>query len=1117
MDAWIAQGRKNIWGNTVQLSMLQAENGVAGALHGATSTGTISSSFTSAQGLLLMIPDMYKCVQELCPALIHVASRAIANGGMSIFNDHSDVYACRSSGIPMMCSNSVQEVYDLAAISHLTTIKMGVPFLHFFDGFRTSHEINTFHEIDNQHLKSLVDQDGIYKMRARSMNPEHPTVRGAILGSEHHWLAAEKANPIYAKIPDTVANLMDRYGKITGRYYKPFEYVGHPQAEQVCVLMASGCGTLEEYVLTHPSEKIGIIKVHLYRPFSLKHLTAVLPTTTKRLCVLDKVREVSCCREPLYCDVAGALHNTFKGEIIGGRYGIGSKDFAPNHAEAIFKNMNSYKPIDGFTCGLNGGENELPIGEPFDNLPEGTTQCLFWGLGSDGTVGANKDAIKIIVSNTPLYGQAYFAYDAHKSGGLTMSHVRFGKHPISASYLVQSCDYIACHNSQYPAKFDLVEKLKEGGIFVINCPDSSDFDQYFPARLRKTIAEKKARVFAIDADRIATEMGMPGRINQIMQTCFFKLSNVIPEKEAIKLMKESIAKTYKRKGKEVIEKNWKMVDISIQGLHEVKYDQKKWASLKPVPEPEWKGYGKILQLTMHNKGDDITLQQFTDIAAMPPGTSKLEKRGINLILPVWDETKCVQCNQCAFMCPHAVIRPFLLTDEEAKGLKTIKAKGKELKGLQFRIQISPYDCTGCRVCANTCPTQALKMVPSKPHFVPEHKNWEQCLSAKNKAHLVKPTNVRNVGFIPPLLEFSGACPGCGEPEVIKLITQLYGDQLYLANAAGCSVVWSSSYPWNPYTTNEFGHGPTWAFSLFEDNAEFGFGMYQSALARRKMAHALIEKVLKEENITNELRKALEELLKVWDDERSQAASRKVQAELKKIEYPTDTLKDLISQQDSLAKKVVWIMGGDGWAYDIGYGGLDHVIASGEDVNIIVLDTEVYSNTGGQCSKATQRGAVANFSAAGYAKAKKDLGAIAMTYKNVYVASCAHLADPEQCVKAIREAASYHGPSLVINYAPCINHGIKKGLSSTPQHVRDLVKAGYVILYRYDPRRYDQGKNPLVLDSPEPDYNIEPLTKQENRFAALKDIYPKQAEKKYPLLVQDLKRRYAYYADLAAKK
>jgi len=1117
MDAWIAQGRKNIWGNSVQLSMLQAENGVAGALHGATATGTISSSFTSAQGLLLMIPDMYKCVQELTPAIIHVASRAVANGGMSIFNDHSDVYACRSSGIPMMCSNNVQEVYDLGAVSHLTTIKMGIPFMHFFDGFRTSHEINTLLELDNEQIRPLVDQEGIYKMRARSMNPEHPTVRGCILGSEHHWLAAEKANPIYAKVPDTVADFMNRWGKITGRHYKPFDYVGHPEAEQVCVLMGSGAGTLEEYIHSNPSKKIGLIKVHLYRPFSLKYLLAALPSTTKRICVLDKVREISCCREPLYSDVASALHNVFPGQIIGGRYGIGSKDFAPNHAEAIYKNLESFHPQDGFTVGLNGGPNELPIGPAFDSLPEGTTQCLFWGLGSDGTVGANKDAIKIIVDNTPLFGQAYFAYDAHKSGGLTMSHVRFGKKPISASYLIQSCDYIACHNALYPQKFDLCDKLKEGGTFVINCPDDVDFDKYFPAKLRKTIADKHAKVYAIDADRIAVEMGMPGRINQIMQTVFFKLANVIPEEQAIKLMKASIAKTYKRKGKEVIEKNWKMVDNSIKGLRQINYDQKKWAALKPVEEPEWKGYKRLLQLTMHNRGDEMTLQQFTDIAAMPPNTSRIEKRGVNLILPVWDHTKCVQCNQCVFVCPHAVIRPFLLTEKEAEGLTTIKAKGKELKGLKFRIQISPYDCTGCQVCSHTCPTKALKMVKSEPHFVPENKNWEQCMAATNKAHLVKPTNVRNVGFIRPLLEFNGACPGCGEPEVIKLITQLYGDQLYLANAAGCSVVWGSSYPWNPYCTNEHGHGPTWAFSLFEDNAEFGFGMYQSCLARRKMAHHLIEKVLKEEKITPALRTALEELLKVWDDERSQAASRKVQAELAKIEEPSETMKDLISQKDELAKKIVWIMGGDGWAYDIGYGGLDHVIASGEDVNIIVLDTEVYSNTGGQCSKATQRGAVANFSAAGYAKAKKDLGAIAMTYKNVYVASCAHLADPEQCVKAIREAGSYKGPSLVINYAPCINHGIKKGLSSTPEHVKDLVKAGYVILYRYDPRRREQGKNPLQIDSAEPDYNIEPLTKAENRFAALKDIYPKEAAKKYPLLVQDLKRRYQYYADLAGKK
>ena len=1118
MDAWISQGQKNVWGDIVRLTMMQAEGGVAGALHGATSTGTVASSFTASQGLLLMIPDIYKMVNEFCPAVIHLASRAVANAGMSIFNDHSDVYAVRITGVPILSSATVQECYDLAAIAHLSTIKQGLPFLHFFDGYRTSHEVNTYSTLSNEEMLKLVDHDGLMKMRKRSMNPEHPTVRGSILGPEYHWLAAEKPNPVYKALPKIVEGVMDQYGKVSGRYYKPFEYTGHPQATTVVVLMASGVGTVEEYVKAHPEDKIGVVKIHLYRPWSVEHLLNVLPQTVKRICILDKAREFSSPREPLFEDVVSSLAGKVGGiEYFGGRYGIGNKDFAPNHAEAIFKNLEKLHPIDGFTVGLAGSETALPVGKQFDCLPEGTTQCLFWGLGSDGTVGSNKEAIKILVDNTPLYGQAYFAYSAHKSGGLTVSHVRFGKEPISSSYLIQEADYIACHAPKYCQKFDMIGTLKQNGIFMLNCPDDTDFDTFLPASMRKKLAEKNAKFYTIDATQISFAVGMPGRINQIMQAAFFGLSGVMPPEKCIDLMKKSIETQYLRKGREVIEKNWQMVDKALSAIREVKYDREKWASLTPEVIPDWPGFHKILQRSIQNRSDEITIDEFSDIAAIPPGTSKIEKRGIALHVPKWDEKKCIQCNQCSFLCPHGVIRPFLLDDHEAKGLVTIKAKGKELKGLNYRIQISPYDCTGCGVCKSQCPVGALSMTESGPMFAPESKNWEQCNAATNKGHLVKPINVRNSQFQKPLLEFSGACAGCGEPAIIKLITQLYGDQLYLANAAGCSVVWGSSYPWNPYTTNQYGHGPTWAFSLFEDNAEFGFGMLQSAYFRRQLAYKDMEKLLKE-NVPESLKEAMRELMKVYDTDESQAASRKVQAELAKIaKDPSPLVQDLISQQDCLAKKHVWIMGGDGWAYDIDYGGLDHVMSSGQPIKCIVLDTEVYSNTGGQCSKSTQRGAVTNFATAGYAKSKKDLGAMLITYGNVYVANTCALANPDHALKCVREASEYDGPAIIINYTPCISHGIKKGLNSGPGHAKDLVKSGYLLLYRYDPRRKDEGKNPLQLDSPKPTFDSTPMFEDEIRFSSLKDIYPTEAEKKRPQLIDDLKRRYQYYAEMAASK
>ncbi|KAH0796070.1 pyruvate:ferredoxin (flavodoxin) oxidoreductase [Histomonas meleagridis] len=1116
VDAWIAQGKKNIWGNPVHLRMLESEGGAAGAVHGATSVGTLTSSFTASQGLLLMIPDLYKIAGEYCPAVLHVTARSLSLGGLSIYNDHGDVYCARSTNMPMLCSNGVQEAHDLAAIAHLTTIKTGLPFLHFFDGFRTSHEINTYEEIDYDVLRKLVDEDAIARMRKRSLNPEHPSVRGTIVGPEYVWQSAEKPARVYGRLDKEVEDMMDRFAKLTGRHYKPVQYVGTPNDEYAIVMLGSGNDTVEEYIRTHPGCKIGLVKIHLYRPFKAERILAALPPSVKRICVMDKVRDITGVREPLYLDVAAALQNKRNVEIIGGRYGIGSKDFAPQHVEAIAKNLVLPKPKDQFTVGLNDPQTAIPVGEPKDYLPSSTRQCLFWGLGADGTVGANKQAIKLIVSNTKLYGQAYFAYDAHKSGGLTLSHLRFGEKPIDAPYYVQQADYVACHCPSYLKKFDTISQLKQNGTFVMNIAEGTDFDKALPASMRKKLAERNAKIYYIDATALSYKLGIPGRINMIMQTVFFALANVLPQEKCIPLLKESIAKQYARKGKDVIQKNQAAVDSALAGIHELKYDREAWLKLTPETKHDETGFDKIVQCSIENRGDDISVDEISDYTEIPAGTAKKEKRGIAVQLPTWNSKVCIQCNQCSIVCPHAVIRPYLLNDSEAKGLVTVAAKGKELKGLKYRIQISPLDCTGCGVCVNVCPVNALSMVPFEKIADQEKKNFEQCSAAPNRGNLVSPKTVRGSQFQLPLVEYNGACPGCGEPAIIKLLTQLYGDQLYMACATGCSLIWGATYPFNPFCTNDKGHGPAWANSLFEDNAEFGYGIFEGVQARRTIAKNLIKNIVKAGKVSGELKNLFEQLLENYESKKSIEIAAKIQPLLKALPDNDADIKRLKAQADVLARKSVWIMGGDGWAYDIGYGGLDHVLASGENVKVVVLDTEVYSNTGGQCSKATQRGAVANFSVAGYTKQKKDLGAIAMTYGNIYVANTCLLADPQQALKALVEAEEYDGPALIINYSPCINHGVKKGLGSTPKHCKDLVKSGYIVLYRYDPRRAAEGKVAFQLDSKEPNYDIAPLVKSENRFASLVDLYPNEAKVKHPQLIADLKHRYNYYASLAKK-
>lgn len=1118
VDAWIAQGKKNVWGNPVHLQMMQSEGGACAAVHGATSAGVVTSTFTASQGLLLMIPDLYKIAGEYCPAVVHVTARSLALGGLSIYNDHGDVYCARSTNMPMLCSNGVQEAHDFAAISHLVTIKTGLPILHFFDGFRTSHEINTYEEIDYDILRKLVDEQGLAKIRAKALNPEHPIIRGTIIGPEYVWQGAEKPVRAYGNLDDEIESMMDRFGSLVGRHYKPIQYIGTQDDDFAVVMLGSGNDTVEEYIKTHPGCKIGLLKIHLYRPFKAQRILNALPVSVKRVCVMDKVRDITGVREPLYLDVCAALQNHRNCEIIGGRYGIGSKDFAPQHVDAVMKNLVAPICKDGFTVGIPNPETELPVGPPKDDLPSSTKQCLFWGLGADGTVGANKQAIKLIVSNTKLYGQAYFAYDAHKSGGLTTSHLRFGESPIDAPYYVQQADYIACHNPAYLKKFDMIHSLKQNGTFVVNIAADTDFEEAFPPSVRKKLAERNAKVYYVDATALSYKLGIPGRINMIMQTVFFGLANVLPPEKVIPLLKQSIAKQYARKGKEVIAKNQQAVDEALKGIHELKYDRSKWLSLTPEHKQEQSGFDKIIQYSLENRGEEISVDEITDYTYAPAGTAKKEKRGIAVFVPVWDEKKCVQCNTCSICCPHAVIRPYLLTDAEKQNLVTVPAKGKEFKGLNFRIQISPMDCTSCGVCVNACPAQALSMVPVGKVLEQEKKNVEICNAATNKGHLVKPTNVRNSQFQLPLLEFNGACPGCGEPAIMKLLTQLFGDRLYLAAATGCDLIWGATYPFNPWCTNERGHGPAWANSLFEDNAEFGFGIYNGVIARREQLKPVIERLLSQNKVSGECATLLKELLQhYYDKQKSAEISWKLQPLIKGLQDDEGDITRLKSNADVLSVKSVWIMGGDGWAYDIGYGGLDHVLASGQNVKVIVLDTEVYSNTGGQCSKATQRAAVANFAAAGYPKAKKDLAAIAITYRNIYTASTCIVANPAHALKCLIEAEEYDGPALIINYSPCINHGVKKGLGITPHHCQDLVRDGYILLFRFDPRRVAQGKPGLQLDSKQPKWDLTPLTKLENRFASLADLYPKEAQKKYPLLQQDLKDRYQYYLELSKKK
>ena len=1130
-DEWAANGRKNIFGQVLKVKEMQSEAGAAGAVHGALSAGALSTTFTASQGLLLMIPNMYKISGEIMPVVFHVAARALAAHSLSIFGDHSDVNAVRQTGFALLASASVQEVMDLALVAHLASIRSSLPFVHFFDGFRTSMEIQKIEVIGYEDMAKLVDWEAIEDFRSRCMNPEYPQLRGTNQNPDIFFQNREASNLLYERIPYIVQEEMKKVGDLTGRKYNLFDYAGAPDADRIIVSMASSCDVIEETVnyLNSLGEKVGLIKVRLYNPFSREHFLRAMPSTVKRVAVLDRMKAPGALGEPLYQDICTLFQERAeKPLIVGGRYGLGSKDFTPIMVKAVFDNLKSAAPKNHFTVGIDDdvSHTSLELGEDFDPSLKGTVRCKFWGLGADGTVGSNKNAIKIIGENTNMYAQAYFAYDAKKSGGSTVSHLRFSPHLIQSPYQLTQADFIACHNPAYVDQFDLLDGIVEGGSFLLNSPwNQEEMEQRLPAPLKRIIANKKLNFYNLDAVKIATDLGLGGRINMIMQAAFFHIANVIPPEQAFGYMKDAIKKTYGKKGDKVVKMNTDAVDLAVGQMVKINIPgswatagQEKYAD---KDEPEF--VSDVIRPMLALRGDKLPVSAFSPDGIFPTATTKYEKRGIAIIVPEWIPENCIQCNQCSFVCPHAVIRP-VLADKEAlknapKAFITVDAKGKELKGLSYRIQISPLDCTGCGNCAQVCPAKekALVMKPletQKDEQVPNH-IFSTELPVRDD--LMSATSVKGSQFRQPLFEFSGACPGCGETPYIKVITQLYGDRMMIANATGCSSIYGGSAPTCPYTVNEDGHGPTWANSLFEDNAEYGFGMELGVTQRRDKLADLIREALKGD-ISEDLKKAFQDWLdNMHDGQKSKEFGRLI-IQLIEIEVtdPKRTfnplLMDILDRSDYLTKKSIWVFGGDGWAYDIGYGGLDHVIAMGHDVNILVLDTEVYSNTGGQSSKSTPIGAVAKFAASGKETRKKDLGRMAMTYGYVYVASVSMGANKNQFMKALIEAESYKGPSLIIAYSPCINHGIDMGFSQ--EEAKKAVETGYWPLYRYNPMLKPEGKNPFILESKEPQGDFKQFLMGEVRYSSLTRTFPKNAETLFKKAEDDMKERYESYKQMA---
>ncbi|MDP2891967.1 MAG: pyruvate:ferredoxin (flavodoxin) oxidoreductase [Bacillota bacterium] len=1127
-DEWAAGGRKNIFGQTMRVAEMQSEAGAAGAVHGSLAAGALTTTFTASQGLLLMIPNMYKISGELLPCVFHVSARAIAAHALSIFGDQQDVMATRQTGFALLASSSVQEVMDLSAVAHLATLKSRVPFLHFFDGFRTSSEVQKIDTISYEDLSRLADWDAINAFRARAMNPEHPNQRGTAQNPDVYFQNREAANSFYLNVPGIVEETMKQVGTLTGRNYKLFDYFGAKDAEHVIVMMGSGCDAVEETIncLNAKGGKLGLVKVRLYRPFSAEHFLSVLPETLKRIAVLDRTKEPGCFGEPLYEDVCSVLHDRGIGiEVFGGRYGLGSKEFTPAMVLAVYKNLKQIEPKNHFTVGIEDdvAETSLDMSECIDTCPEGTIRCKFYGLGSDGTVGANKNSIKIIGDHTGMYVQGYFVYDSKKSGGITISHLRFGKKPIQSSYLIDAADLIACHNSSYVTRYDVLEGIKDGGIFLLNSPWSvNEMEHQLPADMKRTIARKKLKFYNIDAVQIAAEIGMGGRINTIMQAAFFKLAGIIPFEDAHRYMKDAIVKTYGKKGEKILNMNFAAIDAASQEdkLIEIKYPAS-WADASagaiPVALPENEYFCTFIKPILSLKGDTLPVSAFEPDGIVPMGTAMYEKRGIAVSVPKWIPENCIQCNQCSFVCPHAVIRPVLARQEDLagapEGFVVKPATGKEFAGYMYRMQVSPLDCTGCGNCAEVCPSKlkALEMVPLAGEGAAEIPKWDFAVKLPGPGVQFTPNTVKNSQFLQPLFEFSGACAGCGETPYIKLVTQLFGDRMVIGNATGCSSIYGGSAPTNPYTVNKKGHGPAWANSLFEDNAEFGYGMNLAFVQRRNKLAEMMKQAIAE-GVSAGTAAAMEEWLAGRDDAAaSRAAAEKLSAVLPGEK--SALCKEILDNSDIFVKKSVWCFGGDGWAYDIGYGGLDHVIAMGEDVNMLVLDTEVYSNTGGQSSKATPTGATAKFAAAGKRTRKKDLGLIAMSYGYVYVASVCMGSSQSQCLKAMLEAESYPGPSLIIAYSPCINQGIN--MTRAQAEGKAAVEAGYWPLYRYNPLLAKEGKNPFILDSKEPTADYREFLNGEIRYSTLQRQFPDIAEELFKKAADEARERYEYYKKLAA--
>ncbi len=1131
-DEWAANGRKNIFDQVLNVVEMQSEAGAAGAVHGALAAGSLSTTFTASQGLLLMIPNMYKIAGELMPAVFHVSARAISSHALSIFGDHSDINSVKQTGFSLLASASVQEIMDLALVAHLASIRASLPFVHFFDGFRTSMEIQKIEMIDYADMAKLVDYEAILDFKSRCLNPEYPQMRGTAQNPDIFFQNREAASPYYKLIPHIVQEEMNKVSKLTGRKYNLFDYVGDPEAERVIISMASSCDVIEETVnyLNRAGEKVGLIKVRLYSPFSREHFFRAMPATASRIAVLDRLKVPGSLGEPLYQDVCTVYQETSNRPlIVGGRYGLGSKDFTPAMAKAVFDNLRSSIPKNHFTVGINDdvSHSSLEVGPAIDTSRKGTIRCKFWGLGADGTVGANKNAIKIIGENTDMYAQAYFAYDAKKSGGSTVSHLRFSPEPIQSAYLLTQAEFIACHNPSYVDQFDLLDGITEGGSFLLNSPWTlKEMEERLPDRLKRIIASKKINFYNMDAVKIAEDVGLGGRINMIMQAAFFKIANVIPPEEALGLMKDAIKKTYGKKGEKVVKMNIDAVDKSLGFLEKINYPE----SWKNAGHEEYMKQADdesgfvtdVMKPMLALKGDELPVSALSPDGIFPTGTAKYEKRGIAINVPEWIPENCIQCNQCAFVCPHAVIRPVLADTDDLKdapeGFVTIDATGKELDGLKYRIQISPLDCTGCGNCAQVCPAKNKALVM-------KHLNTQKEIQIRNhlfattlpaRENLMPANTVKGSQFRRPLFEFSGACAGCGETPYIKVITQLFGDRMIVANATGCSSIYGGSAPSCPYTVNDEGHGPAWASSLFEDSAEYGFGMELSVSQKRSRLSDLIKKAM-EANISDNLKNACKGWLDNMNDgEKSREYGLKlienIEIEMTAGKEYNPVLVDILNMSDYLTKKSIWIFGGDGWAYDIGYGGLDHVIAMAHDVNILVLDTELYSNTGGQSSKSTPTGAVAKFAAGGKPTRKKDLGRMAMTYGYVYVASVAMGANKNQFLKAIIEAESYPGASLVIAYSPCINHGINMGMSQEEE--KRAVECGYWPLYRYNPLLAEEGKNPFILDSKEPTGSLKDFLMSEVRYSSLTRTFPQNAEKLFAEAEKDIKERYRLYKKMA---